>query len=1336
MDFTKAAYLAPDRLQALIAERDLPQIAEGSILFADISGFTPLTERLREAMGERHGAEALAEALNRVYDALIAEVDRYGGSIIGFAGDAITCWFSGEASAVQAAACGFALLAAMHSVERIDLPGNAPVILGLKVVITTGITRRFLVGDPDIQQIDALAGAAVARIAVGETLAERGELLADAVTVERLGSAVRLREWRQDSGERFAVLEGLNFPVQPLPLLWAEDVQVEEALLSPMLPAFARHQPAGLDAFQIELRPVTTLFLRFTGIDYDNDSDAGKKLDGLIQQVQRIVTGYEGNVIQLTIGDKGSYLCAAFGAPYAHEDDPARALNAALDIRDQTVQLATLDSVQIGISRGVMRTGAYGGKTRRTYGVLGDEINLAARLMQQAGDGTILISESMLDGKLMQFALQSLAPIQVKGKALPIRVFEVIGRRDRSFEERFYTTPMVGRDAQLTQMLQALHPISAKRHAGVIIVHGDAGMGKSRLVFEVQQRLRNDASVTWLIGQADALNRAPLSAFAYFLRPYFGQQRERETAANQAAFDDRFEGLVALADDAIAVDLTLYRSFLAGILGLIIPGSPYELADEKLRVDNAVVAIKTWVRAESRRQPLVIQLEDAQWLDATSIRAVQQLTYNMDGVPLALVLTSRYNDDGSSLSIANIFSVQVHSFDLNRLSEVALREVARAVLNGAISEEMARFIAQRAEGNPFFTEQLVLDLKERDALVETNGVWNLRPNAAAEVPSGVNAVLIARLDRLTAQVKAVVQTASVLGREFEIAVLSQMLREGDFPAVQEAEREAIWTALDELRYLFRHALLRDAAYNMQAQERLKALHRLAAETIEQLYAEDQTQADALLEHWHAAAELDHELPYLDTVLKRLVQIDARYAEAEQLINRALPQLDDGDSRRISLLIHLSGVYQRRGLYNSTFAPVEQAQHLAEEANDWMGLAASHASLAETLWRQNRNPEARSHLEISLDLYRKVDYQQGIASTLRSLGNLALSESRYEDARAYLQDSLAICREIGDRRGAAGCLQTLGMTAEEQGHFEEGREFLLQSIALVRELGFREAIAGNLSNLGVLTMDAGLFDEAKTYFEQSMALQREIGNRRSFAIVLSNLGSVATEQGRFQEAHDFFDQAIALYREMGIQNYLTLALVMHGSISILQRRYDEARAYFEQTLPVQQQIGDRYGTGVSLAYLSVIAFHEGNYTAAELLQQQSLAIRRETQDHFLRSSLAWLARIYLRLDRSDAASIALRESLSIVSELLARHKLEVLVSAVEWYFATERDEAGIELLGLILGHERVDMETRIGASDLLDARRVRMDSAALNAALERGKSLDLDITIERLLAELG
>ncbi|MEP6985264.1 MAG: tetratricopeptide repeat protein, partial [Chloroflexota bacterium] len=1182
--FIEAAYLPSDRLRALINQTELPQNAQGSALFADISGFTSVTEQLREIYGFRRGPEELAIHLNRVYDALVEQVDLYNGSIIGFAGDAITCWFNEDISALRATTCGFALLTAMRKVEQVALPEGKSSHLGLKVVVTSGTTKRFVVGDPKIQLIDTLAGKTVSLVALGESLAQRGELLAHEGSVQRLGHAAHVGEWREIDSERFAVLDAIETEGQTSAITVPDSAfLLQDALQVWILPALRKHLQDDSGEFQIELRPVTALFIRFTNIDYDQDAEAEKKLDRLLRLIQDIVSSYEGNVLQLTIGDKGSYVYAAFGAPYTHEDDPIRALNAAIDIQNQVKQLDFLDPIQIGVSRGLMRTGAYGGRTRRTYGILGDDVNLAARLMTKAEPGTTLVSETILGINLDRFVLNALTSIQVKGKSRAIPVFQLIGRQDHSFEKRFYTTPLVGRDNVLKDIQAALHPVFLGHHAGLIYLNGEAGIGKSRLAFEAQQQLQAVSKATWFVGQADQLNGTPFSAFSYFLRPYFGQRREQDTNANLEAFNKSFDQLLSLVDDANRADLMLYQSFLAYTVGLLISDSAWETVDEKLRTDNAIAGIKAWVRAECIRQPVVIQIEDAQWLDASSARTVQQLTYNLENTPLALILTSRYKDDGTRFTIPDIYSVLLHTFDLNRLTDESVQAVTEAILNGKPNDELARFMRERAEGNPFFTEQLILDLKERGGLVETDKVWHVQNEALTEIPSRINQVLIARLDRLAAQVRTVVQTASVLGREFDVTVLSRMLREGEISGVKEAEREAIWSALDELRYIFRHALLRDAAYNMQAQLHLRTLHRLAAESIEALYPENATHYDTLLEHWRNAQVADKTLRYAIPVCERLINITAEYPQAERILKECLT-LDNTPTRATFLrllgdLEELRSDYPTASTYYEACLNVSQAdviQHiraldglakislplydqnksaywsekalaLARQHPDQLGIARSLTNLGVIAFQLGNYATARIQYEEGLRIFKTLNLQSDVVGSLNRLANIATKKGEYTEARYLLEECLMVSREIGDRQRVGTSLNALGNISLQEGNYAAARNYYLESLRIKRETGARLGIGSSLGNLAIVAMEQGNLIESANYAEASLRERRAIGDTRGIAHALGLLGSITGYRMNYTDAQGYFKEALEITRELNDRTNQVTALHNLGEL---------------------------------------------------------------------------------------------------------------------------------------------------------------------------------------------
>ena len=249
-------YLPQDRLRALARGETLPDRTQGSALFADISGFTPLTETLRAALGPRRGAEELTKQIDAVFAALIAAVERFGGSVIGFAGDAITCWFDEThgPAAPRATACALALQQAMNTFAEITLPNGASAALALKVTVASGPARRFAVGDPQVHYLDTLAGVTVVRNSTAEDLAQKGEVLLDEVTAQALGEAATVREWRTaNNAERFAVLAQFT-AATGAPPAWPAS--------GPVLAA-ADLQASGLHSLVVEREAIWTWLLSY-----------------------------------------------------------------------------------------------------------------------------------------------------------------------------------------------------------------------------------------------------------------------------------------------------------------------------------------------------------------------------------------------------------------------------------------------------------------------------------------------------------------------------------------------------------------------------------------------------------------------------------------------------------------------------------------------------------------------------------------------------------------------------------------------------------------------------------------------------------------------------------------------------------------------------------------------------------------------------------------------------------------------------------------------------------------------------------------------------------------
>ncbi len=255
----------------------MPDRVHGSALFADISGFTPLTEALAKELGAQRGAEELTANIGRVFHAVIEELDAYDGNVIYFAGDAITCWIDGD-DGTQACAAAEGMQRAIRRTGTIVTPGGSTVELGMKVAIAVGDARRFVVGDPDIQLIDVLAGRLMDDLAAAEHHAQKGEIVLDSSAIEALGDRVELAELRRDGDgdETYGVFGGLRVDVAPKP--GRQPPALPEELVRPwLLPAVYERMKTGRGEFLAELRPAIPVFLRFGGIDYDNDDDADRE---------------------------------------------------------------------------------------------------------------------------------------------------------------------------------------------------------------------------------------------------------------------------------------------------------------------------------------------------------------------------------------------------------------------------------------------------------------------------------------------------------------------------------------------------------------------------------------------------------------------------------------------------------------------------------------------------------------------------------------------------------------------------------------------------------------------------------------------------------------------------------------------------------------------------------------------------------------------------------------------------------------------------------------------------------------------------------------------------
>jgi class 3 adenylate cyclase/tetratricopeptide (TPR) repeat protein len=1008
------AYLPIDRLLAIARGAPMPETSEGAALFADVAGFTPLTEALVRTLGPRLGAEEISRQLNLVYDALVAEAHRFGGSVITFSGDAVTCWFEGDTGR-RATAAALEMHAALARVGTILLPRGGRINLALKVAVASGAARRFVVGDPALQLIDVLAGATLERMARAERLAHRAEVVLSPECAAALADDALVLEWRKADAGYVPVVGGLlaEIPTAPLPLPQSVAVPVER--LRPWLIPALYEQIAGVGTLQPEIRPVAVVFVRFGAVDYDGDRDAGARLDAYIRWVQGVLARYGGALLQLTIGDKGSYFYAIFGAPLAHEQGAARACLAALELRSPPAELAAVGAVQIGISEGTCWAGAYGGAARRTYGVLGDDVNLAARLMLRAAPGEILVADRVRRSAAAAVQCQLLDPLIIKGKSRPVAAARLLGAWPSAESAATPAGPLVGRAVELAWLRERCAPIHAGRFAGVAAVYGEPGIGKSRLAEALRDEL--GASVTWLACAADQLVRPALHPLRRLLRRVLDQWHEDTLDANRARFEAALDmllaALAARGGHALHTRLARARPALAALVDLAPTGPTREAADS---AQDASAAISALICAECARRPVVLHLEDAAWLDDDSQDVLRATIRDAATLPMAVLVTSRYADDGARPALPVDQDTPQAHLDLGGLDAAVIGDLAAAAIGESVPPQLAAFLASKTGGNPLFAEQLALDLRERGALdTGAEGVpagigWETAQ--ADEVPASIAAVLIARLDRLPPGVRAAAQVAAVLGQEFDLPVLAQLSSAEPQLAggIRAAIEQGIWAAAGEARYRFRHVLLRDAAYQLQTQARLRELHGLAAAAIEQVYGERSAAHVAELAH-HAqlAGDVRRERRYLDLLGEQAFNIGA-FPQAISCFERALVRAHDAEEATHGpLLARLARAHVRLGQTEQARARYAESLAIAEAAGDQPLVAGVCYELGGLAQRRADHQAARELLERALAGYRAVDDAPALGRTLNMLGALYIALDDADRAMECYEEALRLGR---------------------------------------------------------------------------------------------------------------------------------------------------------------------------------------------------------------------------------------------------------------------------------------------------------------------------------------
>jgi adenylate cyclase len=978
---------------------------------------------------------------------------------------------------------------------------------------------------------------------------------------------------------------------------------------------------------EADRRHVTVLFADLTGF-----TSLAERLDpetvrafqnALFETLARSVQRYDG-FVEKFVGDA---VLAVFGAPVAHEDDPVRACDAALDMLESAAPLGEEWQARLGqpvalhvaLHTGPVVAGHLGGAAGAAYAVTGDTVNTAARLLAAAEAGTALVSGTTAALVDHRFTLEPAGELTLRGKTEPVIVHRLLGALSepgsaRGLAALGLAAPLVGRSGELDQLLGAFERMQ-RGHAQVVSLVGEAGIGKSRLIAEFLARLDGEGRLA-----GTALRRAACSSLGEPAYGVFG-----------ALFRDAYQVEPTDPLDVVRQKLS------AGLRTLgtrdeeaaaIVPVLSYVLGlQDNLRLDvdpeqlqrQIALAARALIERRLERQPLLILVEDLHWADAASVDLLRHVVDQLASRPLMLLVSHRPDTRPPSVTRA--------AQSVVRLAPLAGAET-RALVAGLFgrSTEMVSgledFIALRAGGNPLFVEEIVRSLIGKGVLVRQQERWTCTASYdTADVPPTLHGLLLSRVDQLPADARRLLQAAAVLGAVFDepllraVAVMPGRF-EGALVWLVEAEIvQPVETSQNERRYRFTHALAREVVYQNLLLSRRTEIHELVGRQLERAagpHPERLSDLEALGHHWSLSADKARGARYLVAAGDRARAVYAN-DDAIRHYERALRTLAgcvgcDAEARAArERLADLLGLTGRRP---EAIEHYEAVRAQIGTDGDRAASARLQRKIGGLHWEAGERERAGACFADGLALLGDDGDAIERAHLYQEMGRLAFRAGDNDAAIAWAERALAEAThealEATDAEGAreavamrAQAYNTLGVALARTGRPAEAVAQIERSVALAEARDLLQAACRGYTNLGVLYSSLDPRRSIETCL-RGLETAKKVGDLAFQSRLYANLAVAycALTDRCEAEGIEAAQAAIDLDRRLGLLDHLAVPLIVLGQIHQCHGEHQQARAMYEEALGLAEQIGEPQLLFPCYDGLATLSLDAGDQVGAE------------------------------------------------------------------------------------------------------------------------------------------
>jgi class 3 adenylate cyclase len=1093
---------------------------DATLCFVDISGFTNLSEKL--ARRGRIGAEELTGVLNFVFGRMLELAYLQGGSLLKFGGDALLLMFTGYDHPTRAASAAVEMRAALRaaasyetSVGKLRLKMSVGIHSGPIHLFKTGTSHRELV----------VAGPGGTKTTEMEKTADPGEILVSTGTRDRLpkGAATAAK------GDGWLLKWRKAHCIAPGPV--RREARDPDEVREWVPVALREYLSAG--APEPEHRIATVGFIRFCGFDDlmatqgpDWVSDA---LDRTIASIQSAVDEEGVTFLATDINEDGGKVILTAGAPVAKDEDEARILRAFRRIADSDMPL----DLQFGVNRGHVFTGEVGTEFRSTYTVMGDTVNLAARLMAAAPEGAIYATPSVLDQASTLYSTEALESFHVKGKEEPVHAYEVGAELgERSVDDRS-ELPFTGHEEELGDLTAAIADARDGR-GSVVTVIGEAGVGKSRLIREA---CSNVPEIPVINVHAEPFGTTtPYRSFRDPMRAVLGV--ERGTPAEMAT---ALKEGVAEIDEGLLSMLPL----LADVAHVEVPDTPEASAIEpRFRMDRLADAVARLLDV-ALAEPAVINIEDAQWMDEASVHLMSHFSNSFDQRPWAILVSRRGPEDG-------FVPTEGRTLMLGDLtSEEAAELVVETTKATPLRPHEIEAIVARGGGNPLFLEEILKVVRET--------------GSTDELPDSLGTVVSAGIDALPPLTRRVLQYCSVFGRSFRVATVQQILAEDDL-VLDPITRELLDGFLGEEgegRLRFRTAMVRNVAYDSLSFRRRRELHLRAAAAIEEeSVGHPDDAADQLAMHYSLGGDHERTWHYARIAADRAMRSYANVEAAsyyEKALESARRLRAIADEERIDVWSNLGDVREQAGLFDEALDAYRSASRLvADDPLEQARFLLSRAGVREEAGQYSVALGEATRAKRIVDSVASADAAMWAARASAFAAHVRQRQERPADAHRDARIAVDQASAAEDNVALAKAYSVLSW-AHLMLDIPGAGDLYRKALVLYEQLDDHVGAADVTNNLGGVAFFEGQWDTALGYYERSRAEFERLGNTGYVGYVDTNIGEVLVNQMKLDEGEEVLRNASRVLRSIGLTYGAIFADMQLGRALAGQGHLDEAEA---------------------------------------------------------------------------------------------------------------------------------------------------------------------------------